>query len=163
MRRRHESAHAIQIHQQSALVVVGDLGLDRLVGLVKFLESSPALFLAGSVDRNDRLALLVFRLDDEDEDRLPDIEGALLVIRQAGEFARGDYAFRLRSDVDENLITVDAHDDAIHDIAIFERLVVKAGIVEKLFHKRERLSGLIGFAFQTRIDISHQGVRNRSL
>ena len=74
LRGGHEAAHAVEVHQQAALVVVGDLGLDDLVGLVHLLQPPPALLLAGAVDADDRLALLVFGLDDEDQDRLADRE-----------------------------------------------------------------------------------------
>ncbi len=74
LRRRHESAHAVEIHQQTALVVVGDFGLDDLVRLVELLQSTPALLLPRPVDRDDRVTFLVLGLDDEDEDGVADRE-----------------------------------------------------------------------------------------
>src|SRR3954454_20437067 len=64
LRRRHKAAHAVEIHEETTLVVVSDLGFDDLVGLVDFLELAPALFLARAVDTDDRMPFLVFRLDD---------------------------------------------------------------------------------------------------
>ena len=90
-------------------------------------------------------------------------ELVLLLAVQAGELTRRDDALGLRSDIDEDLIAVDPHDDPVHDIAILQRLVLKTRVVEKLFHEGKRLSGLIGSALHTRISLSHQEIRNLSI
>ena len=136
LRCRHETAHAVEIHQQATLVVVGDLGLDDVVRFVDLLKLAPALLLAGSIDRNDRVAFLILWLDDEDEDVIADRQGVLLFSRQAGEFAGRNDAFRLRSDIDQDLIPVKPHDHPVDDIAVLQRLVPLAGVAEILLHKQ---------------------------
>ena len=43
LRRGHETAHTVQIHQQAALVVIDDLGVDDAVLFVDFLQNAARL------------------------------------------------------------------------------------------------------------------------
>ncbi len=145
LRGRDEPAHAIEIHQETALVVIGDLGLDDLVGLVQFLQPAPALLLAGAVDADDRVPLLVLRLHHKDQDRVANRKRLALVRRKARVLPRRDDPFRLRADIDQDLLAVEVHDHPVHDIPVFQALVVVAGIVEELLHERSGIQlGVIG-------------------
>ncbi len=136
LRRGHEAAHAVQIHQEAALVVVDDLGVDDAVLFVDFLQAPPGLLLPGTIDGNDRVALVILRLNDEDQHRFTDRKGLLLAGCQRGEFLRRHDPFGLRPDVDQDFIPVHPHDGPVHDVPELERSVIIGGIVEVLFHER---------------------------
>ncbi len=139
----HETTHAVEVHQQATLVVIGDLGLDNIVGLVDLLQPAPALLLAGTIDTDDRVTFLVLGLYHEDQDALTDLERVLLLSRQARVLLGRDDALCLGPDIDQELIPVDVHNDALHDVPVFQGLVVMAGIAEELLHKRGTIKLLI--------------------
>ncbi len=138
----HEAAHPVQVHQQATLVVVGDLRLDDLVRLVQLLQPPPALLLPGAVDTDDCVPLVVLWLHDEDEDGVPDGEVLPLLGGQRGVLPSRDDALGLRPDIDQQLLAVDVHHDAVHDIPVLQGLVVMTRIVEELLHERGTVHGL---------------------
>ena len=136
LRSGNEATHAVEVYEEAALVVIGHLGFDDLVGLMQLLQAPPALLLPRPVDADHRVTFRILWLHDEDQDGVADRQRLTLVGGQTGVLPGRDDAFRLGADVDENLLTVEVHDHPVHDVAILQTLVVVAGIVEKLLHER---------------------------
>ena len=78
----------------------------------------------------------IFGLDDKDQDLVPERERLLLLRGKRGVLARRNDSLRLRPDVDQDFVSVDVHDGPVHDIPVFQGLVVMAGIIEELLHER---------------------------
>ena len=160
LRRRDEAPDAIEIHEETTLVVVGDFGLDDLVGLVQLLQAAPALLLAGAVDADDRVPLRVLGLDDKDENLCRPTFSACFSSEVRLEYSR---AGTMPSDFDpmstRSLVAVEVHDDPVHDIAILQGLVVMAGIVEELLHER----GPEHVAIALRGDVGRRGSSSAGL
>src|SRR5699024_7695255 len=112
----------------TTLIVIRHLGLDDLASLVLLLQPAPALLLPGAINADDRVALLIFGLDHENQNVVANLEFVFLLSRKARILLRRDDAFCLGANVHKQLIPIDSGNDAIHDIAIFDGGVVVVGI-----------------------------------
>jgi hypothetical protein len=52
-----------------------------------------------------------------------------------------DHAFGLVADVEEDLVAIDLHDDAFHDVAVFE-------VAERRLHRADELLGRVVLALR---------------
>src|ERR671919_773347 len=136
----HEAAHA-EVDDEAALVVVDDPGLDDLARIEALLHRAPLALEASAAQREDRVALRRLRLEDVDEDLAADLDlGAGLVAIAAAaavhELAVADDPLALATEVDEDLVGIDAHHRALDDIAVLEALHLVVGALEQLGHGR---------------------------
>src|SRR4029077_10933317 len=65
---RQKAAQAQDVDDQAALVLLADLGVHHLAGRLLILRLDPDRFGAGTAERQDDVAILVFGLQDEDLD-----------------------------------------------------------------------------------------------
>ena len=82
------------------------------------------------------MALGRLRLEHVHQDDVADAELRLRLGVAAVELAVADDAFRLRADVDQDLVLVDAHDRAFDHVAVLEALDVGVLLGEQLLHRR---------------------------
>ena len=99
------------------------------------LHRAPLALEAGAAEREDDVALGRLRLEDVDEDGVPDLELGLALGVAAEQLAVADDAFALGADVDEDLVLVDADDRALDDVAVLEALDVRVLLGEELLHR----------------------------
>ena len=132
---RHEAADAA-VDDEAALVVVDDRGVDDRPRLEQLLHRAPLALEAGAAEREDDVALGRLRLEHVHEDDVADAELRLRLGVAAVELAVADDAFRLRADVDQDLVLVDAHDRAFDHVAVLEALDVGVLLGEQLLHRR---------------------------
>ena len=127
-RRRQEAAHA-EVEDQAALDDLDHAAVDRLAGLGGALDVLPGELEAGALLREDQPPLGVLLREHERVDLVAERDLVGGVDRAADrELGDRDDALRLVADVDEHLVLVDAHDRAVHDLALVDlgegRLVV---------------------------------------
>ena len=115
-----EAAHA-EVENETALDDLDHLAVDRLTGLCRGLDALPRELEAGALLREDEAPVGVLLRQDERVDLLAhrDLVGRVHrpSDRQLGD---RDDAFGLVADVDEHLVLVDAHDRAVHDLALVD-------------------------------------------
>ena len=129
----HEAADAA-IDDEAALVVVDDGSLDDLASIVLLLHGTPLALQASTTQGEHGMAVRGFRLQDVDEDGVADREFRLRLGIAPVEFAIADDALRLGADIDEHLVLVDAHDDALDHVAMLEAGDVARLLGEQLLH-----------------------------
>src|SRR3954463_2164235 len=127
-RGRQEPAHA-EVEDEPALHDLDDAAVHRLALLMRRLDRLPGDLEAGALLREDQPTFGVLLRHHERGDLVADADLVRRVHRAADrQLADGDDAFRLVTDVDENLVLVDANDRAVHDLALVDgrerRLVV---------------------------------------
>ena len=119
-RRRQEAAHA-EVDDEPALDDLDHEALDGLAALGGLLDAPPRLLEAGALLGEDQATLVVLLGEDESVDLVAerDLLGRVDVAadRQLGE---RDDAFRLVPHVDEDLVAIDAHDQAREHVALVE-------------------------------------------
>ena len=113
----HEGVDALDVDEEAALVAAGDVSLEGLVLVEVVLEDAPAPLAAGAVEREDDLAFLRFRLDDEDEDLVAGVEAGGAFGLKAVHLLWRDDAFGLGADVYEDAVSIGTDDDAFDDLA----------------------------------------------
>ena len=124
-----EAAHP-EVDDEAALDDLDDRALDGLAGLGGRLDAPPRLLEAGALLGHDQAAVLILLGEDEGVDLLAHLD---LVVRVDGlanrKLVGGDDPLALVADVDEDLVVVDADDDAGDDLALLEggerRVVVR--------------------------------------
>src|SRR5215211_4673737 len=115
-----EAAHP-EVHDQAALDDLDDRAGDRLARLGGALDLAPGALEAGALLGQDQTAVLVLLGEDEGVDLLAQLDLLRGVDRLADrELVVGGDPLALVSDVDEDLVLVDAHDGAGDDIALLE-------------------------------------------
>ena len=122
------------VDDQAALVVVDDRGIDDGPRLELLLHRPPFALEACSAQRQDDVALLRLGLQNVDQDDVPDGQRRSRLGVAAVELAVRDDTFALGSDVDEDLVAIDANHGAFHDITVLEALDVGILLGEELFH-----------------------------
>ena len=137
----HEAADAA-VDDQAALVVVDDGRLDDDARVELLLHRAPLALEAGAAERQHRVALVRLRLEHVDEDHVADAQLRLGLGVAAVQLAVADDAFRLGTDVDEDLVLVDAHHGALDHVAVLEAADLACLLVEQLLHRR-RLGALV--------------------
>ncbi len=127
-RRRQEPAHA-EVEDQAALDDLDHAADHGIAGLRGALDVLPRELEAGALLRQDQAPLGVLLREDERVDLVAERDLVGGVHRPADrELGDRDDAFRLVADVDEDLVLVDPHDRAVHDLPLVDlgegRLVV---------------------------------------
>src|SRR3954454_1370609 len=100
------------------------LCLDNLACLELLLKLAPRALLAGAVEREDRMALVVLGLHNRHEHRVTYLHGVALFLRKALKLMAGDNALGLGSDIDEDFVATELHYGAFDDVAMLERAVL---------------------------------------
>ena len=124
-----EAAHP-EVDDQAALDDLDDRAVDGLARLGRRLDAPPGALEAGTLLGEDQAAVLVLLGEDEGVDLLADLDFLARVDRLADrELVGGDDPLALVSDVDEDLVLVDAHHRTGDDVALLEedhrRVVVR--------------------------------------
>ena len=115
-----EAAHP-EVDDQAALDDLDDRAGDGLAGLGRRLDAPPGALEAGALLGEDQAAVLVLLGEDEGVDLLAELDLLGGVDRLADrELVGGDDPLALVSDVDEDLVLVDAHHRAGDDVALLE-------------------------------------------
>src|SRR5436190_697304 len=136
-RRRQEAADA-EVENQPALDDLDDATGDGLARLRCSLDPLPRQFEARSLLGQDQAAFRVLLREDERVDLLADLNLVRGIDGAANRQLRNrDDTLRLVADVDENLVLVDTHDGAVHDLPLVD--LGESGVV-------------IGDAFAVRAD-----------
>ena len=146
MRRGDEAAHAFEVDEQTALVVPGHAGLDYLAGVEPLLQVAPRALLAGAVERQDGVALVVLRLHHRHEQRVTDCKGLALFGGEALQLVLRDNTLGLRADVHQDFVAPEFHDGAFNDVAVLECTVLLLGSPEQVLHR-----GVGRYLFEARI------------
>jgi len=116
-RGREEAADA-EVEDEAALDDLDHGALHRSARLVGLLDTLPGLLEARPLLAEDETPVGVFFLHDERVDLLAELHLVRGVdVLADGELVDGDDAFALVSDVDEDLVLVDAHDLSGDDVA----------------------------------------------
>src|SRR3989442_1854635 len=132
---RQEAAQAQDVDDQAALVLLADLSVHHLAGGLLILRLDPDRLGAGAAQRQDDVAVLVFRLQHEDLDVVAGVQIGRSCL--AGpQFPAGDDAFGFRADIDQNLIGIDPDDDTIDDVTVGYALTGSLLLIEELLHRR---------------------------
>ncbi len=117
-----EAAHP-EVDDQAALDDLDDRAHDRLARLGGGLDATPCLLEAGALLGHDQAAVLVLLGEDHRVDLLAERHLLTRIHRLADrQLVGGDDPLGLVADVDEDLVLVDAHDIARHDLALLEGL-----------------------------------------
>ena len=132
---RDEAADAA-VDDEAALVVVDDRRLDDDARLELLLHRAPLALETGAAERQDDVALGRLGLQDVDQDGVADGELRLALAVATEQLAVADDALALGTDVDEDLVLVDADDLALDDVAVLEALDVGVLLGEELLHRR---------------------------
>ena len=120
-RRGQEPAHA-EVEDEAALDDLDDAAGDRLALLVRLLDRLPGDLEARALLREDQAPFGVLLRHHERGDLVADRDLVGRVHRAADrELADGDDAFRLVTDIDEDLVLVHADDGAVDDLALVDR------------------------------------------
>jgi hypothetical protein len=117
---RQKAAHT-QVDDQAALDDLDDSARDRLAGLGGGLDATPGLLEPSALLGQDQTAVLVLLGEDQRVDLFAERNLVGGIDRLADrQLARGDDALGLVTDVDQDLVVVDAHDVAGDDVALGE-------------------------------------------
>lgn len=96
---------------------------DDAVLFLDLLDGAPGALVLGALLREDQAAFLVLLLEDQGLDLVTDgndLVGVDVVLDR--ELAARDHTFGLVTDVEQDLVPVDLHDDAVDDVAVVEVL-----------------------------------------
>src|SRR5207302_1833065 len=114
---RQEAAQPQDVDDQTALVLLADLGVHHLAGDLLILRLQPDGLGPGAAQREDDVAVLILRLEDEHFDAIAGMQ-----VGRSGLFGAqlpaGNHALRLRADIDQDLVGIDPDDNAVDDVAV---------------------------------------------
>ena len=114
-----EESTQADVDDQAALDDLDHGAVDHAVAFFDLLDPAPGAFVLGTLLREDEAALAVLAVDDHGLDALADRHDLTGVHPVADrQLTRRDDAFRLVPDVQQNLVAVDPHDGALHDLAV---------------------------------------------
>ena len=120
-RRRQEAADA-EVEDETALDDLDHAAVDGLAALGSSLDRLPGELEARTLLGEDQTPLGVLLRHHERVDLLAERHLVGRVDRAADrQLGDRDHAFGLVADVDEHLVLVDAHDRAVHDLALVDR------------------------------------------
>ncbi len=119
-RRGKEAPHA-EVEDETALDDLDHLPVHGLAGLRGPLDSLPCELEARTLLRENQASFGVLLREDERIDLLAHGDLVGRVHRPSNcQLGNGNDAFGLVADVDEDLVLVDAHDRAVHDLALVD-------------------------------------------
>ena len=119
-RRRKEAAYA-EVEDETALDDLDHLAVHGLAGLRGRLDALPRELEACALLREDEAPFGVLLREDERVDLLADRDLVGRIHRPTDrQLGDRDDALGLVADVDEDLVLVDAHDRAVHDLALVD-------------------------------------------
>src|SRR5947209_5299661 len=113
LRDRDKSANTFDVHDEAALVIVHDGGLDDRAVVIQILDLPPGPFHARSAEGQYGMTFGAFRLHDINEDAIANVE-RFVIVPICPHFALGDNTFRLQADIHEDLVLVDANDGTLY-------------------------------------------------
>jgi len=126
VRGRHEGVDADRDDQAALHLGLDAAGGDRALGELGE-DVVPVLLLLGLVEREDRAAVAVLELLDEDFDRGTDLE-----LTDVDELVGGDHSLGLAADVDNDFVLANFCDGARDDCAFLQ--LVEGGLCEQILH-----------------------------
>src|SRR5262249_25151405 len=119
--RRGEEPSETDIEDEAALHHLNDRTGDDSVLLLDRLDRPPGALVLGPLLRQDQAAVLVLLLEDERLELLAQVHDLVRVDVVADrQLARGDDAFGLVPDVEQDFVAVDLDDFPGHDVAVVE-------------------------------------------
>ncbi len=89
------------------------------------LDVFPGHLLLGTFEREDHVAVFIFRIDDIDRNFLPHLQRFALLSGQLFQFTTRDDAFGLGADADKDLAGTDAGNRASADLARLRQVDVE--------------------------------------
>ncbi len=119
---REEAAEA-DVEDETTLDDLDDGTGDDAVLFLDLLDGAPGTLVLGALLREDQAAFLVLLLENKGLDLVTDgddLVGVDVVLDR--ELAARDDTFGLVTDVEQDLVPVDLHDDAVDDVAVVEVL-----------------------------------------
>ena len=121
-RGRQEAAQA-DVEDETALDDLDDFAFDVLAAVELLFDLRPGALVLRALLGQDEPAVLVFLLQDECLDVVThgDDLGGVDVLAD-GELAGGDDALGLVADVEQDLVPLHAHDRAVYEVALVERI-----------------------------------------
>ena len=124
-----EAAQA-DVEDEAALDDLDDRALDDAVGVLDLLDRAPRPLVLRPLLRQDETTFLVLLLEDERLDVVAQRHDLVRVDVVADrQLARRDDAFGLVADVEQDLVLVDLHHRALHDLAVLD---VDEGAVDRI-------------------------------
>ena len=127
-RGRQEAAQP-DVQDQAALDHLDDGAGDHAVVVLDLLDRAPGPLVLRALLGQDEAAFLVLLLQDKGFDVVGDLDHVVRVhIVLDRQLAGGDDPFRLVADVEQDLVSVDLDDGALHDVAVVE---VLDGLVDR--------------------------------
>ncbi len=140
-RRRQEATQA-DVDDEAALDDLDDRTGDDAVGVFDLLDVAPGALVLRALLGEDEAAFFVFLLEDEGFDGVADVDdlGGVDVVLDR-QFARGDDALGLVSDVEEDLVAVDLDDGALDEVAVVEELESLFDRGEEVFSRSDVVDG----------------------
>ncbi len=119
---REEAAEA-DVEDETTLDDLDDGTGDDAVLFLDLLDGAPGTLVLGALLREDQAAFLVLLLENQGLDLVADLDDLVRVdVVLDRELAARDDAFGLVTDVEQDLVPVDLHDDAVDDVAVVEVL-----------------------------------------
>ena len=136
------------VDDQTALVLLADLGLDHLARLLPLGRLGPDPLGLGPAQGENDVAVLVLRREHVDLDLVALVELDGVGIAPHPQLAVGDDALTLGADIHQDLVGVDAHDNTVDDVSVTELANVLVIQVEVVLHCQDplelRLRGGLG-------------------
>ena len=119
---RQEAAQA-DVEDEAALDDLDDRTGDDPVLFLDLLDGAPGALVLGALLREDQAPFLVLLLENQGLDLVTDGDDLVRVdVVLDRQLAGGDDALGLVTDVEQDLVPVDLHDDAVDDVAVVEVL-----------------------------------------
>ena len=134
LRQRDEGVDAIDVDEDAATVVAGDLRVEDLAGFVARREDVPALFAARAVERDDGVAFRRRRLQDHHLDGVASLQLGRAIDAEGEHLALGDDRFSLRAHIDDEAVGRSAHDHPLDNLAAAEVARLRGFRIEKRPH-----------------------------
>src|SRR5690606_38226384 len=116
-----EEAAQADVDDESALDDLDDGAGDDTVGVFDLLDVAPGALVLRPLLGEDEAAFFVFLLEDERLNAVADLNdlGGVDIVLD-GEFAGGDDALGLETDVEQNFVSVDLDDGAFDEVSVVE-------------------------------------------
>ena len=118
-----QEAAQTDVDDQAALDDLDDGAFDNAVLFLDLLDRAPGAFVLCALLGEDQTAFLVLLLENQGLDLVTDVDDLIRVdVVLDRKFAGRDDPFGLVTNVEQDFVSVDLHDDAVNDVAIVEVL-----------------------------------------